>query len=224
MAASPARVSGTAGGARKPLQYRPMAPSSSHSDPAAHARAVSPWMWGAGLLGLAASSTSTWVHYRLLNDPAYASFCDVSSTLSCTSAYTSAYGSVAGLPVAVVGVLFFSSVLLVLGLTAGSPASRAHAATYVLVMSATAFVPIIYLGYASLVVLKTLCLLCAATYVAVVGLFVSAVTATRISMSALPERLAADVRRLLSSPAAVMSLVAFLAAAVTLVWSFPAER
>ena len=223
MAASPARVSGTAGGARKPLQYRPMAPSSSHSDPAAHARAVSPWMWGAGLLGLAASSTSTWVHYRLLNDRAYASFCDVNQTLSCTSAYASAYGSVAGIPVAVVGVLFFAFVLLVLALTAGSPASRAHVPAYVLVMSAAALLPIAYLGYASFVVLQTVCLLCVATYVAVLGLFVSAVTATRVSMSALPERLAADLRRLVSTPAAVMSLVAFLAAAATLVWSFPAE-
>lgn len=180
-------------------------------------------MWGAGLLGLAASSTSAWVHYRLLNDPAYASFCDVNQTLSCTSAYASAYGSVAGIPVAVVGVVFFTFVLLVLALTAASPASRAHVPAYVLVLSAAALVPIAYLGYASFVVLQTVCLLCVATYVAVVGLFVSAVTATRISMSALPERLAADVRRMVSSPAAVLSLVAFLAAAGTLVWSFPAE-
>ncbi len=180
-------------------------------------------MWGAGLLGLGASSASAWVHHRLLADPTYASFCDVSSTLSCTSAYASAYGSVAGLPVAVVGVLFFAAVLLVLGLTAGSPASRTHAASYVLVMSAAALVPIAYLGYASLVVLKTVCLLCVATYVAVVGLFVSAVTAARVSMSALPERLAADFRRLLRTPAAALSAGAFLVAAAILVWSFPSE-
>ena len=160
---------------------------------------------------------------HLLTDPSYASFCDVNSTLSCTSAYASEYGSVAGLPVAVVGVLFFAAVLLVLGLTAGSSASRAHAATYVLVMSATALVPIAYLAYASLVVLKTVCLLCAATYVAVMGLFVSAVTATRVSMSALPERLAADVRRLLRTPAAALSAGAFVVAAAVLVWSFPSE-
>ncbi len=180
-------------------------------------------MWGAALLGLGASSASAWVHYRLLNDPAYASFCDVNQTLSCTSAYASAYGSVAGLPVAVVGVIFFAVVLLVLGLASGSPASRAHAATYVLVLSIAAVLPIAYLGYASLVVLETVCLLCVATYVAVLGLLVSAATATRMSMSALPERLAADVRRVLRTPAAVMSVIAVLGGAVALVWAFPAE-
>ena len=181
------------------------------------------WAWALAGLGLGASGTSAWVHHRLLTDPSYASFCDVNQTLSCTSAYASAYGSVAGIPVAVVGVVFFAFVLLVLALTGGSPASRVQAPAYVLVLSATALLPIAYLGYASFVVLQTVCLLCVATYVAVVGLFVSAVTATRVSMSVLPERLAADVRRLVSSPAAVMSLVVFLAAAATLVWSFPVE-
>ncbi len=180
-------------------------------------------MWVSAVLGLGASSTSAWVHHRLLNDPAYASFCDVNQTLSCTSAYASAYGSVAGIPVAVVGVVFFAFVLLVLALTSGSPASRAHAPAYVLAMSTAALLPVAYLGYASFVVLQTVCLLCVATYVAVLGLFVSAVRATRVSMNVLPERLAADVRRLVSTPAAVMSLVAFVAAAGALVWSFPAE-
>jgi uncharacterized membrane protein/thiol-disulfide isomerase/thioredoxin len=180
-------------------------------------------MWGAALLGLGASSVSAWVHHRLLNDPAYASFCDVNQAMSCTSAYASAYGSVAGLPVAVVGVIFFAVVLLVLGLASGSLPSRASAATYVLFMAVAALPPIAYLGYASFVVLKTVCVLCLATYVAVLGLLVSAVTATRVSMSAVPERLAADVRRLVSSPTAVMSVVAVLAGAAALIWSFPAE-
>lgn len=181
------------------------------------------WAWALATLGLGASSTSAWVHHRLLTDPTYASFCDVNETLSCTSAYASAYGTVAGLPVAIVGMLFFAFVMLVLALTGRSTSSRSNAALYVLVLSAVALVPVAYLGYASFVVLKTVCMLCVATYVAVVGLLVLAVTATRVSMSALPERLAADVRRLVSSPAAVLSLAAFLAAAVTLVWSFPAE-
>ncbi len=179
--------------------------------------------WAFAVLGLGASSASAWVHHRLLNDPSYASFCDVNQTLSCTNAYASAYGSVAGIPVAVVGVVFFAFVLLVLALTSGSPASRAHVPAYVLVMSAAALLPVAYLGYASFVVLQTVCLLCVATYVAVLGLFVSAVTATRVSMSVLPERLAADVRRLLKTPAAVMSAAAFVVAAALLVWSFPSE-
>ena len=61
-------------------------------------------------LGLAASATSTYVHYRLLTDRSFTSFCDVSSTVSCTQADLSRYGSLGGVPVAVVGVFFFALV------------------------------------------------------------------------------------------------------------------
>ncbi len=184
---------------------------------------ATPLMWAAALLGLGASAESTRVHYKLLTDPAYASFCDVSASVSCSNAYASAYGSMAGVPTALLGVLFFGGVLLVLALTSRAAPSRAHAASYVLVMASVGLLVVGYLGYASLVVLKTVCLLCVTTYVAVVGLFVSAVTATRVSMSALPDRLAADLRRLFTAPAAMSAVVAFVAAAAALVWSFPGE-
>jgi len=48
----------------------------------------------------------------LLHDPSYRSFCDVSATVSCTDAYLSRYGSVAGVPTALFGVLWFLFVLL----------------------------------------------------------------------------------------------------------------
>ncbi|MGH9387604.1 MAG: vitamin K epoxide reductase family protein, partial [Vicinamibacterales bacterium] len=38
--------------------------------------------------GLLASASSTWVHYQLLRNPGYSSFCDVNATLSCSEAYT----------------------------------------------------------------------------------------------------------------------------------------
>ena len=59
------------------------------------------------LLGLGASLTSTYVHYNLLIDRSFSSFCDVSATVSCTQAYLSSYGSFLGVPVAVGGVFFF---------------------------------------------------------------------------------------------------------------------
>ena len=63
----------------------------------------STWFIVFALVGLVASSASAFVHYQLLNDPTYASFCDVNATFSCTEAYSSRYGSVAGVPVAVFG-------------------------------------------------------------------------------------------------------------------------
>jgi uncharacterized membrane protein len=65
-----------------------------------------------GALGLAASAAATWVHYHLLVNPEYSSFCDINATVSCKQAYLSRYGSVAGVPVAVGGVIFFTLVLL----------------------------------------------------------------------------------------------------------------
>ena len=70
--------------------------------------------------GLAASAASTWVHYRILNDPTYASFCDVNATLSCTEAYTSRFGAFAGVPVALFGLLFFAVVLGLIALCSQS--------------------------------------------------------------------------------------------------------
>ena len=64
------------------------------------------------LLGLAASTVSAYVHYHLLRNPDYHSFCDINATVSCTQAYLSRYGSIAGVPVAVGGVLFFGFALL----------------------------------------------------------------------------------------------------------------
>ena len=56
------------------------------------------------VLGLGASSWSSYVHYALLTVPGYTSFCDVSGAISCTQAYLSRHGSLWGVPVALGGV------------------------------------------------------------------------------------------------------------------------
>src|SRR5258705_31115 len=58
-------------------------------------------------LGLGAASTSSYVHYRLLTDASYSSFCDISATVNCTQAYLSQYGSFWGIPVALFLTLLF---------------------------------------------------------------------------------------------------------------------
>ena len=70
---------------------------------------------GFGALGLVASAVATWVHYQLLVNPGYTSFCDINATVSCKQAYLSRYGSVGGVPVAIGGIIFFTLVLLLLG-------------------------------------------------------------------------------------------------------------
>jgi uncharacterized membrane protein len=175
-----------------------------------------PWFAAFAALGLAASSASTWVHYQILNDPTYASFCDVNESFSCTVAYTSRFGTAFGVPVAVFGVMFFAFVLLLIALSARSPAAE-NLPGYLFAASTIGLAVVLYLGYASYFILKTLCVLCLATYVAVAGLFISSGTATRTPMTNFPTRAMRDLRLLFKTPAALAAVVAFLAVAITAV-------
>ena len=64
------------------------------------------------LLGLAAASAATWVHADLVRHPDLSSVCDISATVNCTEAYASTYGKLAGVPVAILGLVFFAGLLL----------------------------------------------------------------------------------------------------------------
>ena len=176
------------------------------------------------LLGLGASTISTYVHYKLLTDPTYISFCDVNTTVSCTQAYTSRYGSFLGVPVAVGGIIFFAVAAVLAGL-AGSAKSRArdNAPGYIFLWSTIGLAFALYLAWASYVVLGLFCILCSITYVSVIGLFVVSGGATTFPMSSLPGRAARDIRTLVSSPVALVMLLVIAAGSVALIASFPNE-
>ena len=63
------------------------------------------------LVALGASVASLYVHYQLIADPTYVSFCDVSETVSCEAVYKSSYGTVFGVPVAAGGAVWSALVL-----------------------------------------------------------------------------------------------------------------
>ena len=77
------------------------------------------------LVGLAASVAAAYVHYHLLRDPSYTSFCDVSATVSCSQVYSSRYGSVGGVPVAIFGAIWFAFAALAVARRADGAASGA---------------------------------------------------------------------------------------------------
>src|SRR4026207_1670702 len=173
------------------------------------------------IIGLAASTMSTYVHYRLLTDASYTSFCDVNASLNCTQAYLSRFGSLWGVPVALWGVLFFAIVLfLVIGARSRS-AARDAIPGYIFLMSTIGLAIVLYLAWASFFQLRTVCLFCATTYIAVIAIFIlsgGALTlpapapaggALPTPVAALPRRVGTDVRSLGSSPGAlaVMLLV-----------------
>jgi len=176
------------------------------------------------IVGLGASVAAAYVHYRLLFDPSYQSFCDVNTTISCAQVYLSRFSTYRGVPVAVFGGLWFAvaGLLTVAGMTARQTV-RESVPGYLFVLSTIALAIILYLAYASFFILKAYCLLCLITYAAVIGLFVTSGAATSFPMTTLPRRAARDLRVLLGSPLAVTIAVLFCAGAATTLAFFPRE-
>lgn len=199
-------------------------------DSSAPARRTTLALLVVALLGFAASTAAAVVHYRLLADPLYRSVCDFNATWSCTQVYESAYGAIAGVPVAVAGVVWFAAVAL-LGLAAHRGARRGGAAAararrilgYVFAASIAALAVVLYLGYASVFVLETYCLFCFITYLAVAGVFAISGAASDGIMSGLSRRAVDDLRALVASPVGLSLLVAFGVAAAALVALFPRQ-
>lgn len=182
-----------------------------------------PWFVAFALIGLGASTASTWVHFAILNDPLYASFCDVNATLNCTEAYTSRFGAFAGVPVALLGLLFFAGVLALIALCSSSPTASRHLPGYVFLLSTIGLAAVLYLAYASYFILNVVCLLCAGTYVAVIGLFLLSGSANQYPMTSLPMRMIDDLKLLVRTPRALTAAVIFVAAAAAAIAVFPEQ-
>ena len=176
------------------------------------------------IVGLGASAAAAYTHYHLLYDPSYRSFCDVNETISCTQVYLSRFGSVRGIPVALFGAIWFTVAALLSVVALGArPTVRESVPGYLFVLSTLALAVILYLGYASFVLLKAVCLLCLTTYAAVIGLFLVSGAATTFPMTTLPRRASRDLRVFISSPVAIAVAVLFLAGAATTLAYFPRE-
>src|SRR4029453_2835873 len=159
-----------------------------HAAPSAEAPAPVGPLTVSALVGLGFASASTWVHYTILRDPLYSSVCDVNATFSCTEAYTSRFGAVGGVPVALIGVLYFAFVLGVILLCRRSSSARQNLPGYVFAAATLGLAGVLYLGYASFVVLKAICLLCVGSYAGIIALFLISGRAARYPMSSLPGR------------------------------------
>ena len=170
------------------------------------------------LLGLGASLYSTQVHYRILNDPTYVeSVCDVSATVSCTAAYSSRFGTLGGVPVAIFGTLFFVFVVGLIAWSVKSAVTRENLAGYVFASSTLGLAAVLYLGYASYFILGVVCLACLTAYIAVIGLFMTSGASTKYPMTKLPGRFAKD-------PGALTAGALFAVAVAAAFVVFPEQR
>jgi uncharacterized membrane protein/protein-disulfide isomerase len=177
------------------------------------------------LLGLGASIAALVVHYRLITDPTYSSFCDISETVSCQAVFQSAYGSVLGVPVAAGGAIWSALVLLLAFFGMRQPSSdlAGRVAGYIFLLGTVGLAAVFYFGYASFFVLGQACPLCMTMYASVAGVFlVSAGAATSLTSAA--SRLGEDLGRLTHSQTATTIAVAWLAASLALVVLFPRDE
>jgi uncharacterized membrane protein/predicted DsbA family dithiol-disulfide isomerase len=180
------------------------------------------WVLLCAVIGLAAASTSLYIHYRLLTQPGYMSPCDINATFSCSDAYRSQYGSLLGIPVALFGVLWFAFVIVLAAVASRGPAPVQESLPgYLFAWSTIGLAVTLYLAYAAFFVLKELCVFCLVTYAAVIPLFCLTGTATAIPMTTLPRRFLRDLRVLVTRPAALVVAILFLAASASAIAFFP---
>jgi uncharacterized membrane protein/protein-disulfide isomerase len=176
------------------------------------------------LVGLGASVTAAYVHYQVLQNPLYTSFCDISATVSCTEVYQSRFGSLWGVPVSIFGGIWFvCAALLSVGGMVARPQVRESIPGYLFALSTLALAAALYLLYASVVILKAYCPMCLLTDAAIVGLFIVSGAATSVPMTTLPRRLTRDLRVLVGNPLAIAVTVLFVAGAATTLAFFPRE-
>jgi uncharacterized membrane protein/protein-disulfide isomerase len=176
------------------------------------------------LIGLGASSAAAYVHYHMLTDPTYTSACDISETVSCTKVYSSRFGTWQGIPVAIFGAAWFAFAALLAGAAfLARPAVRDSVAGYLFAGSTLALAAVLYLGYASFVLLKVVCVYCLITYAAVIGLFLISGAATSIPMLSLPRRATQDLKVLFTSPLAIILAILWAGGTVSAVAMFPRE-
>jgi uncharacterized membrane protein/protein-disulfide isomerase len=199
------------------------------------------------VLGFAASGLSAYVHYRLLTEPGYTSFCSINATWNCEGVYESRFGAFKGVPVAIGGLIWFlGATMLALAAwpavsgvsavatgksskarkaSAAAPSSRFadYAPLYLFAWSVIGLAFVMYFAYASFAVLKTVCVLCLVTYVSVIGIFILSGSGTDLSMRSLPGRALRDLRALMTSPAALVAVLLFAAFAASAVAFFPRQ-
>jgi uncharacterized membrane protein/protein-disulfide isomerase len=177
------------------------------------------------LLALAASISASVVHYNLLVDRTYHSACDINETWNCSNLYESRYGAFYGVPVAVPGVIWSAAVTLLAAVAFFTKSrERAGAVTgYVFLLSIVGLSFVLYLGHASIFVIKTYCVFCLLTYIAVIGIFLVSGTAADGSMTELPRRAMRDLKSLVTSPLGLAASALFVAGAVALVMFFPRQ-
>ena len=111
--------------------------------------------------------------------------------------------------------------LVLAGSRWGWPSLKENTPGYVFLMATASLGFVLYMVYASLVLLKIVCLMCVVTYIAVAALFIISGTRTSYPMLTIPRRILQDAKAALASPAALALILAFVVGGTAAIAFFP---
>ncbi len=180
-------------------------------------------------LGLAAASDLTFIHVKVHTDPAYRSFCDVSSELSCDSVAQSPYSVFLGLPIAVWGLCGYLA-MAALALHRPAPDRRGLGwPGFLALLTGAAALAIAPLAAVSKLLIHSACVMCMASWAITACLFAVSLTEVRRA-GGLGRAVRADLRLLgkrkgllYGGALCAVAVPAALLAAVPRYWVGPAE-
>jgi len=115
------------------------------------------------VLGLVVSTYLTYHHFTPLADAP----CDVNDSVSCSIVNRSSYAEIAGIPVAILGIIWF----VVFGLLSQLIKQRSSLINYLTFWSTAGFISLFYYIYAEWM-LRSICLYCTIVHVIVLIQFV----------------------------------------------------
>ena len=107
-------------------------------------------------LGFFISIYATYVKFKHKNNKSYRAMCDFRDNISCTKALSSKYGKLIGMNNRIVGILFFSLILIL---------NIFNSTKIIVYLSMLIFIVTLYLAYLSYFKLKNFCLVCTAIYI-----------------------------------------------------------
>lgn len=134
------------------------------------------------LVGLGIMAYLTYIHYANVQ-----SFCDITQEVSCDVVTTSIYSEIFGVPVSVLGLLYFAGILALMLYRKKKEVFQA-----VFLLTLFALIPSLYLSLTEFLFIKSICILCETSKVLMFGILIASFAAAR-SFVKIDMRLAAPV-------------------------------
>lgn len=129
------------------------------------------------IIGVLVSAYATYQHYR----PSGTSFCNLNSVVSCDVVNKSKYSEIAGVPVAIIGIIGYLVLAGIAGMLFAGRAEKQRGALALVFLSGGALLFSFYLTFVEFFWLNALCPLCIASQIVILLIFIISIIIWRTS-------------------------------------------